>query len=88
MNPGPIEETGQTARSLIASLKDNPMLLVVVILNVMMFAAVTWAITQARGIELELTRADQQQLGRAMELLSQCINPEALKGLNLGGKPP
>ena len=54
MNPGPIEEAGQTARSTIDALKGNPFVLAVLILNVVLFLIIGYLISQERAGAREL----------------------------------
>ena len=42
MNPGAIEESGNTARTLITSLSSTPMILALVVFNLFYIATTTW----------------------------------------------
>jgi hypothetical protein len=42
MNPGPVEETGQTARALVSSLATTPMVLALVVFNLFYIGFSTW----------------------------------------------
>ena len=42
MNPGPVEEAGQTARSLVASLATTPMILALVVFNLFYIGMTTF----------------------------------------------
>jgi hypothetical protein len=42
MNPGAIEEGGNTARTLITSLSSTPMILALVVFNLFYIATTTW----------------------------------------------
>jgi hypothetical protein len=42
MNPGPVEEAGATARSLVTSLATTPMVLALVVFNLFYIATTTW----------------------------------------------
>jgi hypothetical protein len=83
LNAGIVEEAGQTTRGVVEALKANPIILALVLLNIILFAAVTWSLTRSRDIELQLTLEDQKTIRTAIEHLAGCVNPELLKGLNL-----
>ena len=51
MNPGPIEEAGQTTRSLISSLSSTPMILAVLVFNLVYVAATAWIFVQRVQVE-------------------------------------
>jgi len=42
MNPGPVEEVGETARTVVTALKSTPAILAVVIFNIMFMGAVIY----------------------------------------------
>ena len=76
MNPGPVEEAGQTARSLIDALKAEPLSLALAVMNVALLA-VFWFIlstlaTSNRAREIQLF----EQQRHTAELLSRCVVPE------------
>jgi hypothetical protein len=62
MNPGPVEEVGQTARTLIQRLGDNPFTLALVVFN-MFFIVATFFISKD-------TRQTNQEI--LQDVLKQC----------------
>ena len=42
MNPGPVEEVGSTARSLVSSLASTPVILALVVFNLFYIGMTTW----------------------------------------------
>jgi hypothetical protein len=53
MNPGPIEQAGKVAGGVIDALKVQPLLLVMVLLQVILLVAVAWAGSQRLAAERE-----------------------------------
>ena len=53
MNPGPVEEAGQTARGVVDALKSQPLILVLLLVN-MVFIAFLWF-----AIHEQATRKDK-----------------------------
>jgi len=53
MNPGPLEEAGKAAGGVIDALKVQPILLVMVLLQVILLIAVAWAGSQRLAAERE-----------------------------------
>ena len=76
MNPGPIEEVGQTARTLIDVLKEQPLSLALVVMNLALLGMLWW--TTNKQVELrshDLALYFQQQKEQA-NLLARCVVPK------------
>jgi len=73
---GAVEEGGQTARTLITSLKDNPLLLGVLVLNVIFIGMVTWASMNVATARDVIMKQLIDSNSKAQEMLSRCIVPQ------------
>lgn len=51
MNPGPMEEAGKAASGIVEGLKQQPLLLAMVVLQVVLLGTVTWASAQNRAAD-------------------------------------
>jgi len=76
MNPGLSEEAGQTARSLITGLKESPVTLGLMVINVAFLAYIALSERSATQLRRELTTLYIQQQTRVTELLAKCVVPE------------
>src|SRR6516165_6879608 len=56
MNPGPLEEAGQTARSFLDIMKEQPALLGSIVLNIGMLVFIFYALQGAAGYREKLTQ--------------------------------
>jgi hypothetical protein len=70
-----IEEGGKVAIGVIDALKNQPMLLAVIILNMLVLGLVFWGIHEQRVENAALTSTLLTQLGNAQELLAKCVVP-------------
>ena len=75
MNPGPVEEAGQTARSFIEALRQQPATLALIIANISLLVFIFYAL--AKGAEFrDQSLKNQFELMRETSLLlSKCIVP-------------
>jgi len=75
MNPGPVEEVGQTARGLIDALKRQPSLLALMISNIGMLVFMFYALHAAAQFRDSII-ARQFELQRHFnDILSRCVVP-------------
>lgn len=76
MNPGPVEEAGKTAGLFMQIMKDQPLSLALVIMNIALLA-LFWYIartqSELRSHDIELIFKQQKDV---QELLSKCIIPD------------
>jgi hypothetical protein len=77
MNPGPIEEGGQTARTLISSLATTPMILALVAFNLFYIAMTTWLQLKQSDRFTENQAQWERLVEKAMEF---CPDPNKAKG--------
>jgi uncharacterized protein HemX len=75
MTPGPIEESGKVAIGIVESLKNQPMVLAIILLNALILGLVFWGIGEQRTEAAAQTRSMLTQIDRAQELLSKCVVP-------------
>jgi len=75
MNPGPIEEAGQTARGLIAALKREPATLALVIFNIVFMAAIFFSVKDQREFNRQIISQLITNAAKAEEMLFKCIDP-------------
>lgn len=80
MNPGPSEEVGKAAGLFFQIMKDQPLSLALVIMNILLLALffyVTHIATSNRQREFEMVLAAQKEV---QQLLFQCapVNPRGL----------
>jgi len=75
MSPGPVEEAGQTARSFIEALRQQPATLALIIANISLLVFIFYAL--AKGAEFrDQSLKNQFELMRETSLLlSKCIVP-------------
>jgi len=72
MNPGIQEEAGQTARTLVASLKDSPITLALVLFN-LVFIIVIFFATRENRAALDRTMTEMlRQNAHLTDLLAAC----------------
>lgn len=76
MNPGPVEEAGQTARSVITSLGENPATLALIVANIAMLAFLFYAMNAAAGFRNEMLRQQFEYQHKVSDLLSKCVVPQ------------
>jgi hypothetical protein len=75
MNPGPVEEAGQTARSLIDALRSNPATLTLIVANVALLVFFFFALKGGAEFR-DLSLRNQYELMReTSQLLSKCVVP-------------
>jgi hypothetical protein len=73
MNPGPIEEGGKIAVSVIDALKTQPLMLVLVIFNVLIFIFVYYGVTQSRD---SLNQMFTEMRASDTKLLAQLVDQQ------------
>lgn len=65
------EQASKVATSTIEAMKGQPMLLMVLVLNLIIFAAITWAVTAQRADQQEIVKMLLEQNARQIELLQK-----------------
>ena len=76
MNPGVTEEVGKVAGGFVSSLKDQPLSLALVVMNLAMLVFFYFLLnTVATQREREITQLHQEQR-EVREMLGKCIIPE------------
>jgi hypothetical protein len=77
MNPGPTEEIGKTARSLIDILKDQPAVLALTVILIGLLIFLFYALAGAANFRnaMLIQQADYQKY--VTEILSRCIVPRS-----------
>lgn len=72
MNPGPVEEAGQTARTIIDALKSYPMILTFIIFNVLFIGGVLfWGYSQRSFAHTEQLALHEAQ-AKIADMLYHC----------------
>lgn len=66
------EHGARVATSAIDALRTQPVMLAVLMLNVIMFAAIAYAITSQRSQQHEIMKTMLEQNGRMVELIAKC----------------
>jgi len=75
MNPGIIEETGQTARSFIEALKTQPATLAMIVANVVMLVFLFYALERGAKFRDDLLKSQFEYQREMSVLLSKCVVP-------------
>lgn len=76
MNPGPVEELGQTARSVVHVLESQPLALAMIICNFALLGYLWYAGVENNRQRAELGRAVFNDHRETMALLAKCVVPE------------
>lgn len=79
MNPGPIEEIGETSRTFITALKDHPSILVMAVCNLALIVFLYFGLYAAGDFRKLMLTQQYESNKIAIDLLSRCIVPEAKK---------
>ena len=74
------EQGARVATSAIDALRNQPILLAVLVLNVIMFVAIAYAVVSNRTAQHEVMKTLLEQNAKATELLSRCIVPRNTSG--------
>lgn len=77
MNPGPIEEAGQTARGLIDALKAQPAVLALSLAQIAMLLFIFYALHEAAKFRDAMLKSQYEYQRHVTELLSKCVVPGA-----------
>ena len=62
----------KVAASVVDTLRSQPLMLTLLVLNALVLAAVTYNVRQERALRYEMTKIDQATISRALELLVDC----------------
>lgn len=76
MNPGLGEEAGQTARSFIDALKQQPATLALIVANIAMLVFLFYALAKAAEFRESLLKNQFDYQKYVTELLAKCIVPD------------
>lgn len=76
MNPGPVEEVGQTARGLIDALKAQPAVLALSLAVIVMLLFQFYALSKAGEFRDTMIKGQLDYQKHVNELLSKCVVPE------------
>lgn len=77
MNPGAIEEVGQTARSFLETMKSQPAVLALIICNFALLAFIFYALLRAGEFRDNLIRSQFEYQREVSALLAKCVVPES-----------
>jgi hypothetical protein len=77
MNPGPVEEAGQTARSFVDALKGQPAVLALIVANAAMLVFMFYALSKAAQFRDNLLTQQFNYQREVSQLLAKCIIPES-----------
>jgi hypothetical protein len=69
MSPGPAEQAGKVATGIVDAMRTQPILLFLMVMNIVVFAAVFWSIRQERQMQFEISKM-------SVDLLAKCVTPE------------
>jgi hypothetical protein len=75
MNPGLGEEAGQTARSFIDALRQQPSTLALIVANIAMLVFMFYALTQAGEFRDSMLAQQYEYQHKVAELLARCVIP-------------
>jgi hypothetical protein len=75
MNPGPVEEAGQTARSFVDALKGQPATLALIVANAAMLVFMFYALSKAAQFRDSLLNQQFVYQREVSLLLAKCIVP-------------
>jgi hypothetical protein len=76
MNPGGIvEETGKVATGIVDAMKNQPMVLALIVLNAIIIAGIYFAVTDQRKHQQEIVKMLINTTDKAQDLLAKCIVP-------------
>lgn len=75
MNPGPIEEAGQTARSIIDGLKAQPAVLALSLAQIAMLVFLFYALLKAAEFRDNMLKSQFEYQRHVAELLARCVVP-------------
>jgi hypothetical protein len=76
MNPGVVEETGETVRTFIGTMKDHPAILVLALSNLAMLGFLYFALAAAAHFRTELIKQSFEYNKQTAELLARCVITE------------
>jgi hypothetical protein len=76
MNPGGIvEETGKVATGIVDAMKNQPMVLALIVLNAIIIAGIYFAVADQRRSQQEIFKLLIANADKAQELLAKCVVP-------------
>jgi hypothetical protein len=76
MNPGGIvEETGKVATGIVDAMKNQPMVLALIVLNAIIIAGIYFAVVDGRRNQQEIFKMLISNAEKAQDLLAKCVIP-------------
>ena len=76
MNPGPVEEVGETARGIIDALKAQPAVLALSLAQIAMLIFLFYALYKAAEFRDAMQKNQFEYQRHVTELLSKCVVPD------------
>jgi hypothetical protein len=76
MNPGPVEEAGQTARSFFDAMRTQPAVLALIVCNACLLAFIFYALIRAAEFRDNLLKSQFEYQREVSALLARCVVPE------------
>jgi hypothetical protein len=73
MNPGIAEETGNTVRTFITSMKDHPAVLVLALCNMALIVFMYFALSAAASFRTELIKQSFEYNKQTADLFARCV---------------
>lgn len=81
MNPGGIvEETGKVATGIVDAMKNQPMVLALIVLNAIIIFGIYFAVADQRKHQQEIFKLLIANADKAQELLAKCVVPNRAGG--------
>lgn len=76
MNPGGIvEETGKVATGVVDAMKNQPMVLALIVFNAIIIMGIYFAVTDQRKHQQEIVKLLIANADKAQDLLAKCVIP-------------
>lgn len=69
MSPGPAEDAGKVATGIVDAMRTQPLLLFLMVMNLVVFAAVFWSIREERQMQFEVSKM-------SVDLLTKCFTKD------------
>jgi len=76
MNPGPVEEAGQTARSFFEVMRQQPATLALIVCNFALLVFIFYALYKAGEFRDNLIKSQFEYQREISGLLAKCVVPE------------
>ena len=76
MNPGPVEEAGQTARSFFEVMRQQPATLAMIMCNIALLVFIFYALVKGAEFRDNMIKSQFQYQREISGLLAKCVVPE------------